>query len=287
MMKDFKKTITNPVASNPEAVAQPELKYTKAEWEAVGKAKGVEKLNQVLRGFGLVAIILFYLIAVELFFEPSLLGLIFTPKEFHAFWYFVQHTGEIINAINNETAIGAELIENQAWILAITESTTIFDDWLQWGVWFPVVLVTAIEVLITIGVVYIIAYSIRDIFSIVKNLIKSAKGTVVELGTVVKDNFEEETKDIQPKKAKKKVKKEKDADINEEVKNLVEEAKKETKEAKSAEVSKFNITDADDLDEKVLDDLLSYPHTAEEEKIVDSLNNSSATAPRNRLIDKN
>ena len=163
------------------------------------KAKGVEKLNQVLRGFGLVAIILFYLIAVELFFEPSLLGLIFTPKEFHAFWYFVQHTGEIINAINNETAIGAELIENQAWILAITESTTIFDDWLQWGVWFPVVLVTAIEVLITIGVVYIIAYSIRDIFSIVKNLIKSAKGTVVELGTVVKDNFEEETKEKKKK----------------------------------------------------------------------------------------
>ena len=282
MMKDFKKTITNPVASNPEAVAQPELKYTKAEWEAVGKAKGVEKLNQVLRGFGLVAIILFYLIAVELFFEPSLLGLIFTPKEFHAFWYFVQHTGEIINAINNETAIGAELIENQAWILAITESTTIFDDWLQWGVWFPVVLVTAIEVLITIGVVYIIAYSIRDIFSIVKNLIKSAKGTVVELGTVVKDNFEEETKDIQPKKAKKKLKKEKKSDVVTEVKNLVEEVKKETT---NTEAAKFNIADADELDDKVLDDLLSYPHTEEEQKIVDSM--ASTAAPRNRLIDKN
>ena len=32
-MKDFKKTITNPVASNPEAVEQPELKAL-----AVGKA---------------------------------------------------------------------------------------------------------------------------------------------------------------------------------------------------------------------------------------------------------
>ena len=263
MMKDTKKTLTNFTASNPEAFVQPELKYTKAEWEAVGKAKGVEKLNQILRGFGLVAIILFYLIAVELFFEPSLFGLIFTPKEFHAFWYFVQHTGQIAGAINKET-------------------TKVFDDWRQWGTWFPVVFVTAIEILITVGVFYIIAYSIRDIFGIVKNLITSAKGTVVELSTVVKDNFEEETKDIQPKKSRKKVKKEKESDVAAEVKNLVAEVKKETK---TADLKQINIANADDLDEKVLDELLSYPHTEEEQKIVDSM--ASTAAPRNRLIDKN
>ena len=282
MMKDTKKTLTNFTASNPEAVVQPELKYTKAEWEAVGKAKGVEKLNQILRGFGLVAIILFYLIAVELFFEPSLFGLIFTPKEFHAFWYFVQHTGQLAGAINNETPTGAELVESQPWITGINGTTKVFDDWLQWGTWFPVVLVTAIEILITVGVFYIIAYSIRDIFGIVKNLITSAKGTVVELSTVVKDNFEEETKDIQPKKAKKKLKKEKKSDVATEVKNLVEEVKKEST---NTEAAKFNIADADELDDKVLDDLLSYPHTEEEQKIVDSM--ASTAAPRNRLIDKN
>ena len=282
MMKDTKKTLTNFTASNPEAFVQPELKYTKAEWEAVGKAKGVEKLNQILRGFGLVAIILFYLIAVELFFEPSLFGLIFTPKEFHAFWYFVQHTGQIAGAINNETPTGAGLIESQSWITGINATTKVFDDWLQWGAWFPVVFVTAIEILITVGVFYIIAYSIRDIFGIVKNLITSAKGTVVELSTVVKDNFEEETKDIQPKKAKKKLKKEKKSDVVTEVKNLVEEVKKETT---NTEAAKFNIADADELDDKVLDDLLSYPHTEEEQKIVDSM--ASTAAPRNRLIDKN
>ena len=282
MMKDTKKTLTNFTASNPETVVQPELKYTKAEWEAVGKAKGVEKLNQILRGFGLVAIILFYLIAVELFFEPSLFGLIFTPKEFHAFWYFVQHTGELAGAINNETPTGAGLVESQSWITGINATTKVFDDWLQWGSWFPVAFVTAIEILITVGVFYIIAYSIRDIFGIVKNLITSAKGTVVELSTVVKDNFEEETKDIQPKKAKKKLKKEKKSDVATEVKNLVEEVKKETT---NTEVAKFNIADADELDDKVLDDLLSYPHTEEEQKIVDSM--SSTAAPRNRLIDKN
>ena len=141
---------------------------------------------------------------------------------------------------------------------------------------------TAIEILITVGVFYIIAYSIRDIFGIVKNLITSAKGTVVELSTVVKDNFEEETKDIQPKKAKKKLKKEKKSDVVTEVKNLVEEVKKETT---NTEAAKFNIADADELDDKVLDDLLSYPHTEEEQKIVDSM--ASTAAPRNRLIDKN
>ena len=282
MMKDTKKTLTNFTASNPEAFVQPELKYTKAEWEAVGKAKGVEKLNQILRGFGLVAIILFYLIAVELFFEPSLFGLIFTPKEFHAFWYFVQHTGQIAGAINNETPTGAGLVESQSWITGINATTKVFDDWLQWGAWFPVLFVTAIEILITVGVFYIIAYSIRDIFGIVKNLITSAKGTVVELSTVVKDNFEEETKDIQPKKAKKKLKKEKKSDVVTEVKNLVEEVKKETT---NTEAAKFNIADADELDDKVLDDLLSYPHTEEEQKIVDSM--ASTAAPRNRLIDKN
>ena len=282
MMKDTKKTLTNFTVSNPEAVVQPELKYTKAEWEAVGKAKGVEKLNQILRGFGLVAIILFYLIAVELFFEPSLFGLIFTPKEFHAFWYFVQHTGQLAGAINNETPTGAGLVESQSWITGIDATTKVFDDWLQWGSWFPVVFVTAIEILITVGVFYIIAYSIRDIFGIVKNLITSAKGTVVELSTVVKDNFEEETKDIQPKKTKKKLKKEKKSDVATEVKNLVEEVKKETT---NTEVAKFNISDADELDDKVLDDLLSYPHTEEEQKIVDSM--ASTAAPRNRLIDKN
>ena len=281
-MKDTKKTLTNFTASNPEAFVQPELKYTKAEWEAVGKAKGVEKLNQILRGFGLVAIILFYLIAVELFFEPSLFGLIFTPKEFHAFWYFVQHTGQIAGAINNETPTGAGLVESQSQITGINATTKVFDDWLQWGAWFPVVFVTAIEILITVGVFYIIAYSIRDIFGIVKNLITSAKGTVVELSTVVKDNFEEETKDIQPKKAKKKLKKEKKSDVVTEVKNLVEEVKKETT---NTEAAKFNIADADELDDKVLDDLLSYPHTEEEQKIVDSM--ASTAAPRNRLIDKN
>lgn len=282
MMKDTKKTLTNFTASNPEAFVQPELKYTKAEWEAVGKAKGVEKLNQILRGFGLVAIILFYLIAVELFFEPSLFGLIFTPKEFHAFWYFVQHTGQLAGAINNETPTGAGLVESQSWITGIDATTKVFDDWLQWGSWFPVVFVTAIEILITVGVFYIIAYSIRDIFGIVKNLITSAKGTVVELSTVVKDNFEEETKDIQPKKTKKKFKKEKKSDVATEVKNLVEEVKKETT---NTEAAKFNIADADELDDKVLDDLLSYPHTEEEQKIVDSM--ASTAAPRNRLIDKN
>ena len=284
MTKDTKKTTTNAPVSGAETVVEPELKYTKAEWEAVGKAKGVEKLNQILRGFGLVAIILFYLIAVELFFEPSLFGLIFTPKEFHAFWYFVSHTGEITNAIDNETILGAELIDTIPWITEIKETATIFDDWLQWGTWFPVTFVTAIEVMITVGVFYIVAYSVRDIFGIIKNLITSAKGTVVELSTVVKDNFEEETKDIQPKKSRKKVKKEKESDVAAEVKNLVEEVKKETK---TADLKQINIANADDLDEKVLDDLLSYPHTEEEQKLVDSINNSSATAPRNRLIDKN
>ena len=196
MTKDTKKTTTSAPVSGAETVVEPELKYTKAEWEAVGKAKGVEKLNQILRGFGLVAIILFYLIAVELFFEPSLFGLIFTPKEFHAFWYFVSHTGEITNAIDNETILGAELIDTIPWITEIKETATVFDDWLQWGTWFPVTFVTAIEVMITVGVFYIVAYSIRDIFGIIKNLITSARGTVVELSTVVKDNFDEETKDI-------------------------------------------------------------------------------------------
>lgn len=284
MTKDTKKTTTSAPVSGAETVVEPELKYTKAEWEAVGKAKGVEKLNQILRGFGLVAIILFYLIAVELFFEPSLFGLIFTPKEFHAFWYFVSHTGEITNAIDNETILGAELIDTIPWITEIKETATVFDDWLQWGTWFPVTFVTAIEVMITVGVFYIVAYSIRDIFGIIKNLITSARGTVVELSTVVKDNFEEETKDIQPKKSRKKVKKEKESDVAAEVKNLVEEVKKETK---TADLKQINIANADDLDEKVLDDLLSYPHTEEEQKLVDSINNSSATAPRNRLIDKN
>ena len=174
------------------------------------------------------------------------------------------------------------MVESQAWITGINATTKVFDDWLQWGAWFPVVFVTAIEILITVGVFYIIAYSIRDIFGIVKNLITSAKGTVVELSTVVKDNFEEETKDIQPKKAKKKLKKEKKSDVVTEVKNLVEEVKKETT---NTEAAKFNIADADELDDKVLDDLLSYPHTEEEQKIVDSM--ASTAAPRNRLIDKN
>ena len=284
MTKDTKKTTTSAPVSGAETVVEPELKYTKAEWEAVGKAKGVEKLNQILRGFGLVAIILFYLIAVELFFEPSLFGLIFTPKEFHAFWYFVSHTGEITNAIDNETILGAELIDTIPWITEIKETATVFDDWLQWGTWFPVTFVTAIEIMITVGVFYIVAYSIRDIFGIIKNLITSARGTVVELSTVVKDNFDEETKDIQPKKSRKKVKKEKESDVDAEVKNLVAEVKKETK---TADLKQINIANADDLDEKVLDDLLSYPHTEEEQKLVDSINNSSATAPRNRLIDKN
>lgn len=284
MTKDTKKTTTNAPVSGAETVVEPELKYTKAEWEAVGKAKGVEKLNQILRGFGLIAIILFYLIAVELFFEPSLFGLIFTPKEFHAFWYFVSHTGEITNAIDNETILGAELIDTIPWITEIKDTATIFDDWLQWGTWFPVTFVTAIEVMITVGVFYIVAYSVRDIFGIIKNLITSARGTVVELSTVVKDNFEEETKDIQPKKSRKKVKKEKESDVAAEVKNLVAEVKKETK---TEDLKQINIANADDLDEKVLDDLLSYPHTEEEQKLVDSINNSSATAPRNRLIDKN
>ena len=284
MTKDTKKTTTNAPVSGAETVVEPELKYTKAEWEAVGKAKGVEKLNQILRGFGLVAIILFYLIAVELFFEPSLFGLIFTPKEFHAFWYFVSHTGEITNAIDNETILGAELIDTIPWITEIKETATVFDDWLQWGTWFPVTFVTAIEIMITVGVFYIVASSVRDIFGIIKNLITSARGTVVELSTVVKDNFEEETKDIQPKKSRKKVKKEKESDVDAEVKNLVAEVKKETK---TADLKQINIANADDLDEKVLDDLLSYPHTEEEQKLVDSINNSSATAPRNRLIDKN
>ena len=284
MTKDTKKTTTSAPVSGAETVVEPELKYTKAEWEAVGKAKGVEKLNQILRGFGLVAIILFSLIAVELFFEPSLFGLIFTPKEFHAFWYFVSHTGEITNAIDNETILGAELIDTIPWITEIKETATVFDDWLQWGTWFPVTFVTAIEIMITVGVFYIVAYSVRDIFGIIKNLITSARGTVVELSTVVKDNFEEETKDIQPKKSRKKVKKEKESDVAAEVKNLVAEVKKETK---TADLKQINIANADDLDEKVLDDLLSYPHTEEEQKLVDSINNSSATAPRNRLIDKN
>lgn len=281
---DIKMTTDNKKKIAPAPVVEPnapvvEDKFTRAEWEAVRKAKHGEKLNQILRGFGLIAVILFYLIAVELLFEPSLFGLIFTPSEFHAFWYFVKHTGEVTNAISDETAAGAALIENQKWVTAIAQDTTIFDDWLQWGTWFPVAFLTVIEIAITVGVAYITAYSIRDIFGIVKNLFRSAKGTVVEIGSVVKDNFDEEMKsDKKPSERKKKSKKEKEEDFNKELNKVIDEPK-----AKAAPVK---VEKAEDLDDDTLDALLSYPHTHEEEKLVDSLNNSSATAPRNRIVDR-
>ena len=150
----------------------------------------------------------------------------------------------------------------------------VFDDWFKWGTWIPKAGMSAFLVILTVGILYIIAFSINDIVGMIKNLLINSKKTIKDIGQTATTNVVEglgldpEVEII--KKPKKLLEddipalKETSADV---LKTPTPMPKPRTKAKKDNEID----TELD----AVLNGLLTHPHTEKEQALVEKINSTS------------
>lgn len=179
-----------------EQTSAPTL-LTQDEYIQLMKADKRDKVNQVLRGAGIIFIIILYLVMAEFLLEISIFGLLFpsTKDEHIAFWKFMS------TDIHDVIIPGVDPGEGK-----------IFDDWWQMGVFLPKLGLTIVLILATVGVAFLVAYSISDIIGIIKNLAIGSHKTMKDIVDVAQEGLVEEFADDVSKKKVKKLFDEKDKD---------------------------------------------------------------------------
>lgn len=232
---------------------------TQDEYRALLRADKRDRINQILRGAGIIFIIILYLVMAEFLFEISIFGAIFpnTRVEHTDFWNFVS-TGIIDPDVETK----------------LTPSGRIFDDWWQMGPLLPKLGLSIVLVLATVGIGFLIAYSISDIIGIIKNMFIVTHKTVKDIGEIAQEGISEELgTEVVPRKKTKKLFEDTPDDLKEQVK--VKQPKQSRAEKKAAKTEALN-NEVDAL----LDQLLTHPHTAAEEKIISDTFGSESTGQR-------
>ena len=235
---------------------------TQDEYRALLRADKRDRINQILRGAGIIFIIILYLVMAEFLFEISIFGAIFpnTRDEHVYFWKFV--TTDIADVIIPD-------VETK-----LTPSGRIFDDWWQMGPLLPKLGLSIVLVLATVGIGFLIAYSISDIIGIIKNMFIVTHKTVKDIGEIAQEGISEELgTEVVPRKKTKKLFEDTPDDPKEQVK--VKQPKQSRAEKKAAKTEALN-NEVDAL----LDQLLTHPHTAAEEKIISDTFGSESTGQR-------
>lgn len=233
---------------------------TQDEYKALLRADKRDRINQILRGAGIIFIIILYLVMAEFLFEFSIFGAIFpnTRDEHLSFWTFVT---------TDVSEIGIPFGPDG-------RSGKIFDDWWQMGPLLPKLGLSIVLVLATVGIGFLIAYSISDIIGIIKNMFIVTHKTVKDIGEIAQEGISEELgTEVVPKKKTKKLFDDTPDDPKEQVK--VKQPKQSRAEKKAAKTEALN-NEVDAL----LDQLLTHPHTASEEKIINDTFGSESTGQR-------
>lgn len=235
------------------------LNLTREQYDQIVRANIINKINQFLRGMGTVFVAIVYFLMAEFLWETSWFGAIFpgSRDEYNAFWKFIGTAGEEIIVFKD----GVVLPEGAELMIPMFQGK-IFDDWFKWGAWIPQACMTVFLILLTIGIGYIIAFSINDIVGMIKNLLVNSRKTIADIGKTATDNVSkglglntDEVREItKPKKL-----------LDDDLPVELSKAKKKKEKVKE-ESTEFD---------KMLNELLTSPHTADEEKIVEEFNKTS------------
>lgn len=234
---------------------------TQDEYRALLRADKRDRINQILRGAGIIFIIILYLVMAEFLFEISIFGAIFpnTRDEHFKFWKFVT------------TDVGTVIWDDGT---PMSGSGKIFDDWWQMGPLLPKLGLSIVLVLATVGIGFLIAYSISDIIGIIKNMFIVTHKTVKDIGEIAQEGISEELgTEVVPRKKTKKLFEDTPDEPKEQVK--IKQPKQSRAEKKAAKTEALN-NEVDAL----LDQLLTHPHTATEEKIINDTFGSESTGQR-------
>lgn len=233
---------------------------TREQYNELVRADTVKRINQFLKGMGTIFVVIVYFLMAEFLWEVSWFGALFpgSRDEFGAFWKFIS------------TDLNSVIIPEMD---PTTLSGKIFDDWFNWGTWIPQACITVFLVLLTIGIAYIIAFSINDIISMVKNLLVNSKKTLTDIGQTATANFNKGLGIESEVESIKKTKKLLDDDLPDSIKNK-ESSVKKPKVKKNKEEKEQDEVDA------LLKELLTHPHTAKEEEAVELI----ASTPTPELL---
>ena len=231
---------------------------TREQYNDIVRADTVKKVNQFLRGMGTIFVVIVYFLMAEFLWEISWFGLIgqSSRDEHHMFWKFIS------------SDVGSTVLPDYEG-LGIEYTGKVFDDYFKWGNWIPQACMTVFLVLLTIGIAYIIAFSINDIIGMIKNLLVSSKKTVLDLGQTATSNIGEGL-GIDTTQSPLKPKKLFEDDLPSNIKPQPKKPQSKLKKSKDETVnSEFN-----DMMKK----LLTSPHTEEEQRIVEVINQTPTEA---------
>jgi len=138
-------------------------KPTSAELEHYiqqGRARIKAQINTALRGLGLIASVLLFMVAFDIFYEGSLFGLIFSHTDFKSYW-------------------------------AVMNANDFYDDIFYWKNWLPVAIQSITLVLIFVAMAYVIAFNVNDLIVTIKKFFGLGTGVMDELSTEFKRNVDE------------------------------------------------------------------------------------------------
>jgi hypothetical protein len=236
---------------------QPNM-LTREQYNQLVRADTIKKVNTFLKGMGTIFVVIVYFLMAEFLWEVSWFGALFpgSRDEFTAFWKFIS------------TDINSVIIPD---VDSTLISGKIFDDWFKWGTWIPQACMTVFLCLLTIGIAYIIAFSINDIISMVKNLLVNSKKTLTDIGQTATQNINKGLGIEDTVENIRKPKKLLDDDIPS---NIKESNNKKAKNKKTKEEKEQDEVDA------LLKELLTHPHTAQEEEAVEII----AATPTDDLL---
>lgn len=210
---------TTPVA--PEKSAEENLVLlTEEEYEKIRRKKTKEKINRVLRVCGLIfSFMLVYCGVYDPLFELSYFGFL-ADKEAHvAAWDFLGLESDLYK-------------------------TPIFDDPMQFGTWLPKLMITAVIIIVTVGVIYLVVYNIVDIIGLFRNMYRSGIEITRDLSDTVKDTVSEEVKkERTTQNRRKKV----DSNLEDSEDSIIKRKPRKKKEVKNAEFDGLSEQDLDIL----------------------------------------
>lgn len=222
-------------------------KYTIEEAKAIVNALNFEKFinafKQVLVIGGIIMVVIMYIVTMDALFEMSVFGAIFNHSSYSEIWRVLTSP-----TINEE----GEIIRSP-----------FFDDWMRQGRWIPVTSISLFMILFSVAVLLGIAITFRDIFNVVRRLIKGSKKTLSTVATLAVDaaTIDEDGNLIEVKKPSKKERKAK--------------AKAEKRAREDAEYREIIGIDGDENLSESLDKLLGAEPVVDTNKEVESLFNEA------------
>ena len=145
-------------------MAEKELKKPNSaeleEYIRQGRERTKAQINTALRGLGLIASILLFMVAFDIFYEGSMFGMIFSNPDFKSYW-------------------------------AVMNANDFYDDIFYWKNWLPIGIQTLTLILIFIAMAYVIAFNVSDVIVTIKKFFGLGTGVASELSAELKRNVDE------------------------------------------------------------------------------------------------